>query len=484
MRRFFARALRASKRTGRIPRSRKPALPQATLEVRALLSTAYVQTNIISDQAGVAAHTDPNLVNPWGISFEAGQPFWFSDNGTGKSTVVDGSGNLQPPNVITIPGLGGQVSAPAGTVFNSSAGFPVSEGGNSGASLFLFATEEGTIAGWNPSVDPNAVIAVNHSATGASYKGLALGNNASGEDLFAANFGNGTIDAFNANFQPATLQGSFSDPSLPSGYAPFNVQNLGGNLYVSYALQDIYKNNVFGQGDGYVDEFNTEGVFMRRVASQGTLNAPWGMAIAPATFGQFANDLLVGNFGDGRINAFDPSNGNFLGPLTGTNGQPITIDGLWSLTVGGGSLSGSPNTVYFTAGPDHETHGLFGALDPSSTPPPPPPPPPTGPGPLSVQGTTITAKAGQTFQRTVATFTEANTKARNFRVTINWGDASRNSAAKVKMLPGGHFSAIGNHRFRNTGTYTVTITVSDKSGHVVSATSTADVVTAPKRGHR
>ena len=334
--------------------------------------TYYQQTNLASDGFVPAANTDPNLINPWGISYAPTSPFWVSDNGTGVSTLYNSSGQPFPvgsPLVVTIaPAIGGSApSKPTGQVFNGTSDFQVTPGN---PARFLFATEDGTISGWNPTAAPtNAILKVDNSGTGAVYTGLAIGNNGAGDFLYASNFHAGTIDVFNSSFSPVSLSGSFVDPTLPAGYAPFNVQNLGGSLFVTYALQDAGATDVVpGLGNGYLDIFDLNGIFQSRLISDGVLNSPWGLAIAPASFGEFSNDLLVGNFGDGRINAFDPVNGNYLGTLQDTMGNPIAIDGLRGLIFGNGGNGGDPNVLYFTAGPGGEMHGLFGSLAPVSTP--------------------------------------------------------------------------------------------------------------------
>jgi uncharacterized protein (TIGR03118 family) len=340
---------------------------------RARAATAlgfYQQTNLVSDLPG-AAVTDPQLVNAWGMSHSPTSPWWISDNGTGVSTLYNGSGAPFPlgsPLVVSIPPpLGspaGTLAAPTGNVFNSSSGFVVTHNGKSGHPNFIFATEDGTISGWSPAVDPtNAILAVDHSASGAVYKGLALGSNSSGDFLFATNFHNGTVDVFDTHFAPASLAGSFTDPGIPSGFAPFGIANLHGQLYVTYAKQNAARHDdVAGPANGFVDIFDTNGNLIRRLVTRGRLNSPWGLTFAPADFGQFSNDLLVGNFGDGRINVVDPHTGEFLGQLRDRNNTAITIDGLWGLAFGNGANAGPTNTLFFTAGIDHEAHGLFGSL--------------------------------------------------------------------------------------------------------------------------
>jgi len=338
----------------------------------------YQQHNLVSDGFVPAEHVDSHLVNPWGMASSATSPFWVSDNGTGVTTLYDGTGQpfvpqgQSQPLVVTIPPPAGSTepSTPTGQVFNGTSDFTVA---SNRPSLFIFATEDGTISGWNPFVpaflSTTAIRKVDNSASGAVYKGLAIGSTASGNFLYAANFHAGTIDVFDKDFQPASLAGSFSDPRIPAGFAPFNIQNLDGDLYVTYAKQDADKHDdVAGEGHGFVDVFDTDGNFIQRVATHGQLNSPWGLVFAPADFGRFSNDLLVGNFGDGRINAYrqEGDHFHFHGQLRGPDGKRITIDGLWALRFGNGSLNSGPtNILFFTAGPDDEQHGLFGSLSAS-----------------------------------------------------------------------------------------------------------------------
>lgn len=328
-------------------------------------NTVYVQTNLVSDGAVPANFTDPNLVNAWGMAFFPGGPFWINDNGKGISTLYlgDGTAFSQLPSV-TIPPPGGAAgpSAPTGMVTNSSFGFNLPS--SSKPALFLFDTEDGTISGWNLSSGGSAELMVDNSASGAVYKGLALGENPGGVFLFATNFHAGTVDVYDSSFHAASLAGSFSDPNLPAGYAPFGIANIHGDLFITFALQDADKHDdVAGAGHGFVDEFDTNGNLIRRFATRGKLNSPWGVTPASFNFGKFSGDILVGNFGDGAINAFDPVSANPRGQLRGKDGKPIIIDGLWSIGFGGGADS-SPDTLYFTAGPNGEADGLFGTLTP------------------------------------------------------------------------------------------------------------------------
>ncbi len=323
----------------------------------------YVQHNLVSDIAGVADVTDPNLANPWGISISTTSPFWVSDGGTGKSTLYNGSGAITAL-VVTIPAgtKGPAVSVPTGQVQNASTGFLLANGVKAS---FIFATLDGTISAWNGGTI--STIFVDNSAAGASYTGLAL--DPATPRLYAANFASGKIDVFDTKFAPTTVAGGFVDPTLPGGYNPFNIWNLGGKLYVAYAKQGSNGNPGAG-GTGYVDVFDTNGNFLSRAASGSPLNGPWGVAIAPANWGAFGGDLLVGNFSDGKINAFD-SKGNALGALQDVNGKPIALQGLWAIIFGNGKSGGDQNTLYFATGianpnnsADTKTHGLLGAIAP------------------------------------------------------------------------------------------------------------------------
>jgi uncharacterized protein (TIGR03118 family) len=307
---------------------------------------SFTINKLVSDQSGVAANTDPELVNPWGISHQpAGSP-WISDNGSDKSTVYDANTGTKQLVVGIPPG------APTGTVYvPPGAGFSVTENGQSGPSEFLFDTETGTIDGWAPGVDfSNTITAVDNSKKGAVYKGLAIAS----KQIYAADFVNNHVQIYDNQFNWVN---EFTDSNLPKHFAPFNVQFLNGNLYVAFAKREKHGiDELHGKGLGYVDIFDTNGNLVKQLISKGKLNAPWGMTIAPAGFGKYAGKLLVGNFGDGKINAYDSATGDYFGTLKGSDGKPIAIDGLWALDSGPGSR------ISFTAGPDDETHGLFGTI--------------------------------------------------------------------------------------------------------------------------
>jgi uncharacterized protein (TIGR03118 family) len=294
-------------------------------------------------------------------------PWWVADNGTGLSTLYDGSGNVQSLVVTIPPPMGspdGTTSTPTGIVFNGGGGFNVSNGTTSGSSVFIFATEDGTIAGWSPSVDlHNAFLPVDVPGTTAVYKGLAIGSNDSGTFIYATNFHDARVDVFDSNFAPAHLSGNFTDPQIPKGYAPFGIQNIGGRIFVTYTLQsDDRHDDVGGRAHGFIDVYDTDGNLVQRFHDHFPLNSPWGMALAPADFGPWSNDLLVGNFGDGAINVFDPNTGQFLGPLNNGPNNPVVVDGLWALQFGNDHSAGAHNTLFFTAGINGEADGLFGNI--------------------------------------------------------------------------------------------------------------------------
>ncbi|HET7366162.1 MAG TPA: TIGR03118 family protein [Burkholderiales bacterium] len=323
---------------------------------------SYQQHNLVSDGTIPADHTDRNLVNAWGIAFNPTAFVWVTDNKTGVSTLYDGFGNPQSL-VVAIPGPDDTTAgSPTGIVFN---GFPSDFTVNNAASAFIFATEEGVIAAWAPTVDrTHAIRKVARPDT--VYKGLALAGNGTANFLYAADFRGAKIDVYDRNFALVSAPGGFRDPTLPKGFAPFNIHNIQGNLYVAYAKQDDAKmDEVAGAGLGFVDVFDANGRLIRRVASRGRLNAPWGLALAPANFGRFSNRLLVGNFGDGAILAFDPHSGEFLGRLRTPEGKRLQIDGLWALVFGNGLQNQPTSTLFFTAGPDDENHGLYGTITPA-----------------------------------------------------------------------------------------------------------------------
>jgi uncharacterized protein (TIGR03118 family) len=342
------------------------------LEDRQLLAATFYQPfNLVSDQPGVAQIVDHNLVNAWGLSVSPKGNFEISANGSDMAVVYSGDVGTSTGRNTAITNTGMNVNipggAPTGVVFNPTTSFVISNGPKSAPATFLFASETGIISGWNPALNTSNAITAATLATSV-FKGVTIATTNDGNILLAADFHNSLIQVFNTSFvQTEGPRATFVDPKIPPGYAPFNVMNLNGTIFVTYALQDsAAHDDVPGPGHGFVDAFDANGNFLRRVASQGVLNSPWGMAIAPGNFGPFSHALLVGNFGDGTINAFDPKSGAFEGTLSTGVSHPIVINGLWGLSFGNGINAGSTNSLYFTAGPGGEQHGLFGKITTAS----------------------------------------------------------------------------------------------------------------------
>ena len=342
------------------------AIPSGLLAQQA----GYSQTNLVSNTAGVAKTTDPQLLNPWGISILPGQDFWIANNNSGTSTLYDNQGNKDTGLVVTIPGA---THSPSG---NCSPGCPTGNVANGNGAYFnggqfIFDTEDGLIASWT-GTSTTATVAFDNSASGAVYKGLASLNSTF---LLAANFNSGKVDVLDRNFNLTSLSGSFTDPKLPAGFAPHGIHVIGNQIYVAYAMQDAAKHDAQpGAGMGQVDIFDANGNFVSTfVAAGGKLNAPWSVVATPATFGQFPSAILVGNFGDGTINAFDTT-GKLLGQLTDSANKVLVNPGLWDMVFGGGGTSGDPGTLYLTAGGSHQpnfptggsTTALFASLVPAA----------------------------------------------------------------------------------------------------------------------
>jgi uncharacterized protein (TIGR03118 family) len=332
--------------------------------------TSYVATSLVSDiGAGSAnpyssANVDPRLINAWGIAFNPQGFVWVADAGTSTATLYDGNGVPQSL-VVTIPAGAAGSASPTGIVFNASSGFQVTQGGVTGSSIFIFVGEAGTVSGWAPTVNPNSAIkVVDRAANGTIYKGLAHATQGGADFLYATDFHNGVVDVFDSTFTKLATPGAFTDANLPAGYAPFGIQAIGNLIYVSFAKQDAQaENHVDGAGLGAVDVFDATGALVKRlIPVGGRLDAAWGMTMAPVNFGIFSNALLVANFGDGKINAFDPVSGTFLGALSNPDGSPIAIDGLWGLAFGNGLNAQPTSTLFFTAGPAAETHGVYGRI--------------------------------------------------------------------------------------------------------------------------
>jgi uncharacterized protein (TIGR03118 family) len=333
---------------------------------------AYDNHVLVSDGNVAADFTDANLKNAWGVAFNPQGFVWVADNHTGKSTLYDGTGKPQAL-VVAIPGAGGEPGAPTGIVSSGGSDFVVSAPNAAGTTVsgparFIFVTEDGTIAGWAPNVNPTVAILVPTPATNANYKGVALGGNGTTHLLYATDFRNGRVDVFDGAFKPVIKAGAFVDPNLPKGYAPFGIQAISGDIYVTYAKQDAEGNDeIAGPGFGFIDVYSPDGMLLGRFASRGALNAPWGLALAPLSFGDFGGALLVGNFGDGTINAFSPRTGRWLGTLRDQRQRKLHVDGLWGLQFGNGVAGQKTNALYYAAGPNDEENGAYGVIQPMST---------------------------------------------------------------------------------------------------------------------
>jgi uncharacterized protein (TIGR03118 family) len=319
-----------------------------------LPTAKLTRTDLVSDQAG-AAHTDANLVNAWGLAFNPAGPAWVAANASGLAQVYDSTGAMLLSVTIPAPAGATDPAAPTGQIFNATAA-------DFKGDKFILSTEDGLIVGWQTGTA--AVMRVDSTAANAVYKGIASMSKAGTARLYAADFHNGKIDAFDNNYAPVTTTGGFTDPNLPSGFAPFNIVAIGTSLYVSYAKQDaMAHDDVSGAGNGFVDVFDFDGALQKRLISQGALNSPWGMAMAPANFGALSNLLLVGNFGDGGLHAYNPSTGVEAAKATDPNGGAFVIDGLWAIVFGPGTAGEATNQLFFTAGPSAESHGLYGRID-------------------------------------------------------------------------------------------------------------------------
>jgi uncharacterized protein (TIGR03118 family) len=328
-----------------------------------IVASTFLQTNLVADVISAGAPTvDPSLVNPWGMAFGSTGTLWVANNGTGTSTLYSQAGAKQPLTVTIPSAVAGHQGTPTGVIFNTSADFglpSVNPGPNLGPALFIFAAEDGTISAWNTNTGNAAVLVADRSAQGADYKGIAMAANNGANFLYLTNFKANSVDVFDATFH---FVRGFTDATIPSGYAPFGIQNINGNLYVTYAKQlaPAFTDDEPGPGNGFVDVFAPDGTLIRRFASHGSLNAPWGIAVAPVGFGDLAGDILIGNFGDGLIGAYDPTTGALVRILRGPGGTQITLPGLWALSFPTG---GAP-TLYFSSGPGSEAHGLVGTLTP------------------------------------------------------------------------------------------------------------------------
>jgi len=332
------------------------ALIASTIGFSSAALAQYKLTNLVSNIPGKTAHTDSNLINAWGLARGATSPFWVSDNGSGFSTLYDGSGNPQSL-IVTIPSASGNgVGFPTGIVFNASGDFVVTQDKLSGAAVFLFATLDGTISGWSPTVNlNNAIFGANKSKDGAVYTGLAISSGKNGNFLYAANAGQNRVDVFDGSFH---LIKSFTDTNVPATFAPYGIQDINGEVYVTFASTGTV-------AGGVIDVFTEQGTFVKRFSSDSHLNQPWGLALAPRNFGPFSTALLVSNnLPNGVVNAFNATTGKFLGTLSDSTGKPLKIEQVWGLEFGGGSTAnGAVNQLFLTAGPANYVNGLFGVIE-------------------------------------------------------------------------------------------------------------------------
>lgn len=332
----------------------------ANLVVSPVTNTAFVQTNLVADISSLGAVTiDPNLVNPWGLAFGAGGALWVANNGTGTATVYGQSGVKLQPTVSIPSAVPGEPGVPTGAIYNTSPDFVVPGTGSGpalGAATLILAGEDGTISAWNQSAGSSAVLVADRSADGAVYKGIAMGLNGNAMSLYLTNFKQSRIDVFDVGFHFVT---SFTDVTIPAGYAPFGIQAIDNQIWVTYAKQHGPDNedDEAGLGNGFVDVFTPAGALVRRFAEHGTLNSPWGIAVAPTGFGRFGGQILIGNFGDGTIGAYDRSSGGLIEMLRRPGGTVLSISGLWGLAFAPGTT-----TLFFSSGPNDESHGLVGTL--------------------------------------------------------------------------------------------------------------------------
>jgi uncharacterized protein (TIGR03118 family) len=425
--------------------------------------SAYVPTYFVSDQPGKALAVDPLLVNPWGMASLVTSPIWFANNGTSTSQLYGGdiAGSVFKKNALTVSV---NTTLPTGITSNATSDFVITSGGGTGPARFIFSSINGNITAWR--AGESAIIAA--SKPGHVYTGLAFGN-ATANYLYAADFANGTIDVFNTSFTLTTLTGTFVDPTMPATFHPFNVQNMGGVLYVAYAKVGVSGAPESAPGNGYVSKFNTDGTFIGRLISTGVLDTPWGIALAPAPFGIFGGTLLVGNVGNGNINAYNPTTGAYLGQLQNILGTPIVIDGLRALSFGNGVGGGDTSTLYFTAGPQNGLHGLLGRVKVTNS--------DTAPNAIIAAAGAFTANVGAATAHTVAMFWDANGFG-TYTTTINWGDGA-SSPGSVIALGIGVDLVVGTHTYAAetaAAGVATTVMISDTDGGTHTALGNAVVV--------
>ena len=445
------------------------------LEPRTVLSTGYLPLSMASDLAGSALVQDPNLVGPWGVTVNSNGTgdLWVVDRGSGLASHYSGAAGSNPFQASSTP-VGNLGTHPTGDVMNGSTSFVVHSGSSSGPASVLFASEDGKISGWNASVPPPSPSPSAQTAatrTGAIYKGLTLENDTSRHLIYTADFHDNRIDVFNGSFNPVTLPGSFTDPSLPAGYAPFNIANIGGRLLVSYAVQDANKqNDVPGLAHGIVDAFDYDGNFLGTVIAGGPsspaskLNSPWGMALAPPGFGDFSGELLVANSGDGKINAFDPATGAFLGTMATPSGNPLVLNGLHGLSFGNGLSAGDSHDLFFTAIGNNGQQGVLGEIVSTQN------------TQFPAVGDALSGTAHFAVSGMVAVFDDAlSAPASGFTATINWGDGTTPEVGTVTALPSGGFGVSGSHPYGAAGQYSVSVRIQDPAGSVATATASASI---------
>ncbi|HQU41232.1 MAG TPA: TIGR03118 family protein [Pirellulales bacterium] len=439
-----------------------------------MLSTGYLQLSLAADQPNAALLQDANLNSPWGVALNSsGGDLWLANRGSGTASLYQGdvgdSAFQLSSLAVTVPG-----GSPTGIVANGSSDFAVHSGASSGPASFLFDSAGGDITGWNtdvPPPSPSTSAQIAATTSGAIYTGMALANTGGQNYLYAADFHDKRIDVFNSSFGRVSLAGSFTDPNLPAGYAPYNIANLGGRLLVSYALQDgSQQNPVPGVGQGIVDSFDYNGDFQKTLiaggpsAPAGKLDEPWGMVVAPANFGDFSGDLLVANTGDGKINAFDPGTGDYLGTLGNPAGNPLTINGLHGLTFGNGVTAGDPTSLFFTGIGGGGNQGLLGEIVSAQT------------NPFPALGGVISPVADVSFSGVVAVFNEAPAApAGSYTAYIDWGDGFVPSGGTVTALASGGFAVSGSRTYYSTGTKNITVTLIDSASHTITAAATANV---------
>jgi uncharacterized protein (TIGR03118 family) len=436
-------------------------------------ASVYTTRALVSDGSVPSVTTDRDLINPWGIAFAPGSPAWIANNATGKATLYDGAG-LRDPSAVTLPGGINGPADPTGVVYNGTNDFVVSNGSSSAAASFIFDGEGGTLIAWAPSVDPtNGIIAFDDGNGGAVYKGLALASDRGANFLYATDFHNNKIDVFDSSFRKVVIASGFIDPALPAGYAPFGIQavRIGGqtSLFVTYAQRAPGSDDhVNGAGLGLVNVFDTSGTLVRRFAATGrNLNAPWGIAVAPANFGSLSNTVLIGNFGDGLINAYDPATGAFVDSIRDSSGQPIATPGLWGIAFGNGARNQPAATLFFAAGIANEAGGLYGRIDPPASGgfTPAPPDVPTDPVPPTVS----ISMGSRTMVSGIVTFIANATDNVGVATVEFFAGSFSIGIASPGVAPGGRFFLDWDSTSTANGDVLLTARATDAAGNVTTS---------------